>query len=74
VETNLEEIMTVAQTALDTVNNSQLNQSSEPSGIYVVMWVTLIVWIGLFSYLFYLDRQIKKVKNKIEIEKEGIGQ
>jgi len=69
----LEEIITVAQTAIDTLNNSQVNQSSEPSGIYVVMWVTLIVWIGLFSYLYYLDRQIKKVKNKIEIEKEGIG-
>jgi len=67
----LEEIITVAQTALDTVNSSQAMESSGSSGIYVVMWVTLIVWIGLFSYLFYLDRQIKKVKNKIEIEKGG---
>lgn len=71
MENNLEEIITVAQTALDTVNSSQAMESFGSSGIYVVMWVTLIVWIGLFSYLFYLDRQIKKVKNKIEIEKGG---
>lgn len=68
---NLEEIITVAQTAIDSANNSQLNQSSASSGVYVVMWVTLIVWIGLFLYLFYLDRQIKKVKSKINIEKGG---
>ena len=71
MENNLEEIITVAQTALDTVTSSQPVEASGSSGIYVVMWVTLIVWIGLFSYLFYLDRQIKKVKNKIEIEKGG---
>ena len=61
--------MTAAQTALDTVNGSQPIEGSASSGIYVVMWVTLIVWIGLFAYLFYLDRQIKKIKNKIDIEK-----
>ncbi len=65
----MEEIMIAAQAAIDTVAGAaQSNQDASSSGIQVVMWVTLIVWGGLFVYLFYLDRQIKKVKNKIDIE------
>lgn len=74
MENNLEEIITVAQTALDTVNNSQVNQASESSGIYVVMWVTLIVWGGLFLYLLYLDRQIKKIESSITTSNIGSGE
>lgn len=65
----MEGITTVAQTAIDTLSRAvQTNQSDSSSGIFIVMWVTLIVWGGLFAYLFYLDRQIKKVKNKIDIK------
>lgn len=74
MENNLEEIITVAQTALDTVNNSQVNQASESSGIYVVMWVTLIVWGGLFLYLLYIDRQIKKIESSITTSNIGSGE
>jgi CcmD family protein len=61
--------MTIAQVAIDTVASAaQSNQEASSPGIQVVMWVTLIVWGGLFAYLFYLDRQVKKIKNKIDIE------
>jgi len=59
------------QTVVDTVSNamgsSQLDQTSS-SDIYVVLAITLIVWCGLFFYLVYLDRQVKKVKDRVEIE------
>jgi CcmD family protein len=29
---------------------------------YTVMAVTLLVWIGLFIYLFVLDRKVKKLE------------
>ena len=64
----MSEITTIAQTVVDTVNNVMQPEQNSSSGIQVVMWVTLIVWGGLFLYLVYIDRQIKKVKNKIEIK------
>ncbi len=33
---------------------------------YVVMAVTLIIWVGLFFYLFSLDRKVKKLEEKNE--------
>jgi len=33
---------------------------------YVVMIVTLIIWVGLFLYLFTLDRKVKKLEKRNE--------
>ena len=33
-------------------------------GIYVAMAVTLVVWVGLFLYLFRLDGKVKKLEEK----------
>ena len=33
-------------------------------GIYTAMTVTLVVWIGLFFYLFRLDGKVKKLEEK----------
>lgn len=67
----MEELIASSQAAVDTLSNAmQTNQGASSSGIYAVMWVTLIVWCGIFFYLFYLDRQIKKVKNKINIKEK----
>jgi CcmD family protein len=33
-------------------------------GIYVAMTVTLVVWIGLFLYLFRLDGKVRKLEEK----------
>ena len=31
---------------------------------YVVMAVTLVIWLGLFAYLFALDRRVKRIEDK----------
>jgi len=33
---------------------------------YVVMVVTLVIWIGIFLYLLSLDKKVKKLENKDE--------
>ena len=37
--------------------------------IYVVVGIILIVLIGLFTYLFLLDRKLIKLENKLNIKK-----
>ncbi len=36
----------------------------------VLLVIFLIVWFGISSYLFYLDREIKRIKQKLELQKE----
>lgn len=36
------------------------------NGIYIVMIIVLVVWIGVFSYQFSLDRRVKKLENEVE--------
>ncbi|NOX36013.1 MAG: CcmD family protein [Calditrichaeota bacterium] len=45
-----------------------MQPETKPVGqnIYVVLAVTLIVWLGVFFFLIYLDRQLKQVKQKVE--------
>ena len=45
-----------------------MEQFFTDNAIYVVMIIVLIVWAGIFGYLFSLDKRIKKV------EKEMIGE
>lgn len=45
-----------------------MEQFLSQNAIYIVMIIVLIVWSGIFSYLFILDKRIKK------IEKESIGE
>lgn len=33
-------------------------------GNYIVMAVTLIVWIGLFIFIFGVDKKVKKLEEK----------
>jgi hypothetical protein len=37
--------------------------------IYVVVGIILIVLIGLFTYLFLIDRKISRLENKLNIKK-----
>lgn len=46
-----------------------LYQFLENNAIYIVMVIVLIVWIGIFLYLFSLDKRIKKVEKEIDGEK-----
>ncbi len=34
--------------------------------VYVVLIINLIIWTGIFSYLFLTDKKIKVLKKKIE--------
>ena len=34
--------------------------------VYVVMMVTLIIWLGLFAYLYYLDGRVRSLKKDVE--------
>jgi CcmD family protein len=39
--------------------------------IYVVLIIILIIWIGIFGYMIYLDKEVKKVSEKLtRIENE----
>lgn len=35
-------------------------------GNYVALGVTLAVWIGLFAFIFNLDKKVKKLEEKIK--------
>ncbi len=40
--------------------------------IYTVLIITLIIWAGIFGYMFYMDREVQRLKNKLEnFEKKG---
>ena len=32
--------------------------------IYVVLIIALIIWIGLFTYIFKIDKKMKKLEEK----------
>ena len=34
--------------------------------IYIVLIIVLIIWFGIFGYMFYLEREIKKLSEKIK--------
>jgi len=34
-------------------------------GNYIVMVVTLIVWVGLFLFIFGVDKKVKKLEEKL---------
>ena len=36
----------------------------EKNSYYVVLIITLIIWIGIFSYLMAMDKRIKKLEKK----------
>ena len=36
----------------------------EKNAMYIVLLIALIIWIGLFFYMFRLDKRIKKLENE----------
>jgi CcmD family protein len=40
--------------------------------IYVVLSIILIIWIGIFGYMFYIDKEVKTLIKKVKkLEKNG---
>jgi CcmD family protein len=40
----------------------------ETTAVFVVMAVTLIVWLGIFAYLWGLDRKVKRLEKECRRE------
>jgi CcmD family protein len=36
----------------------------ETNAMYVVMLIVLIIWIGIFGYLWRLDKKVKRLESK----------
>ena len=36
------------------------------NAIYIVMIIVLIVWIGVFLYLYNLDKRLKEIQKEME--------
>ena len=34
--------------------------------IYVVLSIILIIWIGIFGYMFYIDKEVKTLVKKVK--------
>jgi CcmD family protein len=39
--------------------------------LYVVLAIVLVIWLGIFLYLFRLDKKVKHLYEKSESEVEG---
>ena len=40
--------------------------------IYVVLSIILIIWVGIFGYMFYINKEVKTLMKKVKkLEKEG---
>lgn len=40
----------------------------EKNAMYIVLLIALIIWIGLFFYIFRLDKRIKKIEKEKNTE------
>jgi CcmD family protein len=47
-----------------------LYQFLQNNAIYIVMIIVLIVWTGIFFYLFNLDKRIKNFEKEFKNNKE----
>ncbi len=57
---------------LQMVQDSGMQNAPEKvvgSNVYIVMIVTLIVWLGVFFYLMYLSSKLKKIKQQLDVRK-----
>jgi len=40
------------------------------NAIYIVMIIVLIVWVGIFFYMFTLDKRLKGIEKEISGDKK----
>ena len=40
--------------------------------LYVVLTIVLVIWLGIFIYLFWLDKKVNELYEKSESEKENL--
>jgi CcmD family protein len=40
--------------------------------VYIVLIITVVIWLGIFAYMFHLDKQIDVLKRMVnKFEKTG---
>lgn len=44
---------------------------SEGVALYVVLAVALVVWLGLFAYLWLLDRRLRRLEREVQRGRAG---
>lgn len=37
----------------------------ENNSIYIVMLIVLLVWLGIFTFVYTLDKKVKKLEERI---------
>jgi len=42
----------------------------QSNAIYIVMIIVLIVWVGIFLYMFALDKRLKSIEKEITGDKK----
>ena len=42
----------------------------QSNAIYIVMIIVLIVWVGIFFYMFALDKRLKSIEKEISGDKK----
>jgi len=40
------------------------------NAIYIVMIIVLIVWVGIFFYMFTLDKRLKSIEKELNGDKK----
>ncbi|MDQ3020202.1 MAG: CcmD family protein [Bacteroidota bacterium] len=43
---------------------SSLYDFLEANSMYIVMLIVLIIWIGIFGYMWNLDKKVKKLEKE----------
>ena len=43
----------------------------ENNALYIVLGIVLIIWCGITSYLFFIDKKITKLEKSVLEEKES---
>lgn len=40
----------------------------DKNSIYIVLFIVLVVWFGIFTFLWNTDKRLKKIEEELEIE------
>ena len=39
--------------------------------IYIVLFIVIVIWIGIFGYMLRLDKEVKKLNEELKKLKNG---
>jgi CcmD family protein len=51
---------------------SSLYSFLDQHSLYVVLAIVLVIWVGIFLYLFRLDKKVNRLYENSESEKENV--